>query len=81
MEWQIFIFLRPCRLLPLHVAILSNVELLHLREDWMTLMLQVLALLCGAHHQERSGQGEGLDGRKFTSHISLIRIELMVEGI
>ena len=40
-----------------------------------------MALLCGSHHQERSGQGKGLDGRKFTSHISLLRIELMVEGI
>ena len=45
MSWRRFNFFQPCRFLPLHVAILSNVELLHLREDWMTLMLQVLALL------------------------------------
>ena len=45
MSWQRKLFGQPCRLLPLHVAILSNVELLHLREDWVTLMLQVLALL------------------------------------
>ena len=36
---------QPGCLLPLHVAILTNIELLHLGEDRMTLMLDVLALL------------------------------------
>ena len=36
---------QPCCLLPLHVAVLAHVELLHLGEDGMALMLDVLALV------------------------------------
>ena len=56
---------QPSCLLPLHVAVLPDVELLHLREDGMALMLDVLALvaqdeldpLCRGGHWGKRGNG------------------------
>ena len=63
---MIYFIGQPSCLLPLHVAVLTNVELLHLGEDGMALMLHVLALvaqdeldpLCRGGHWGKRGNGE-----------------------
>ena len=63
---RIYFIGQPSCLLPLHVAILANVELLHFGEDRMALMLHILALvsqdelnpLCRGGHWGQRGNEE-----------------------
>ena len=63
---MIYFIGQPSCLLPLHVAVLAHVELLHLGEDGMALMLDVLALvaqdeldpLCRGGDWGKRGNGE-----------------------